>query len=56
MKKISSLLTVLKTIIKYGAYVMVLVDVLQYAVEKFSTVDTEKPVKNADSEPVQEIP
>ncbi len=39
MKKINSIVSLLKLIVKYGLYVMVIVDILQYSIAKFTELD-----------------
>lgn len=39
MKKINSIVSLLKLIVKYGLYVMVVVDILQYSIAKFTELD-----------------
>lgn len=46
MKNISSIISVIKMVAKYGAYVIVLVDGLNFIAEGFERVDQEKNEKN----------
>ena len=44
MKQITSIITVLKTVAKYGAYFIVIFDIISYATEKLEAVNTEKEI------------
>lgn len=46
MKNISSIISIIKMIAKYGAYVIVLVDGLNFIAEGFEKVDQEKKGEN----------
>lgn len=46
MKNISSIISIIKMIAKYGAYVIVLVDGLNFIAEGFEKVDQEKKAEN----------
>lgn len=41
MKNISGILRVLKLLIKYSAYIVVVIDILQYAHDKITTISKE---------------
>lgn len=42
MKKIKSIVDILKVVVKYGAYIMVIVDVVQYAIDKIEDLNKSK--------------
>lgn len=49
MKKISNIIDLLKIVAKYGAYFIVLFDVVNYAVEKFEALGQKEDSKELQS-------
>lgn len=50
MKKINGMVSVLKMVVKYGAYIAVIVRVVQYAIDEFGKVDAPEADKTLDNE------
>jgi hypothetical protein len=48
MKTVSSITTILKIVIKYGALITVLVKVIQYAVDEVEALGLDKETKKVD--------
>jgi len=46
MKIAQTAISGLKTAVKYGAFVMALIKVIEFAVETFESINTEKPTKD----------
>lgn len=46
MKNINNIITTIKMIAKYGAYIIVLVDALNFLVDGFERIEKEKNEKN----------
>lgn len=47
MKKINGIVGILKMVVKYGAYIAVIVRVVQYAIEEFDKVgSSDKAIEN----------
>lgn len=49
MKNISSIIQVIKMVAKYGAYIIVLVDGLNFIADGFEKVNQEKELKDGNS-------
>jgi hypothetical protein len=45
MKKFTNIITVLKTILKYSAFIFAIVEVLQFAIKTFENINLEQETK-----------